>query len=166
MVNDMSEPRWLDQDQQLAWRAMLAIVNRAFPEFERTFKEHDLLNVQYGILAALSETPGHAMRLSDLADHANTSPSRLTHRLRDLVDHGDIEITQDPTDGRAKQATLTATGLQRIRDVAPDHVEDVQRLLFDPLTGEQTSALAGALSAIAANLCDHTHFHEHGPTAS
>ena len=154
----MPQPRWLDDDQQLAWRAMLAIVNRAFPELERTFKEHDLLTVQYGILAALSETPGRTMRLSDLADRSNTSPSRLTHRLRDLVEHGDIEITPDPDDGRGKIATLTATGLQRIRRIAPDHVEDVQRLLFDPLSDEQTAALADALSTIAANLCDHTHF--------
>ena len=157
----MAPTRWLDNEQQLAWRAMLAIVNRAFPEFDRTFKAHDLLTIQYGILAALSETPGQTMRLSDLADHSNTSQSRLTHRLRDLVEHGDIEIMQDPADGRAKQATLTATGMQRIRDVAPHHVEDVHRLLFDPLTDEQTAALADALSAIAANLCDHAHFHDH-----
>ena len=159
MLESMDEPRWLDEQQQLAWRAMLAIVYRAFPEIERTFKAHHLLNVQYGILAALSETPGNSLRLSELADHSNTSQSRLTHRLRDLVEHGDVEITQDPSDGRAKMATLTQSGLARIRDIAPDHVEDVQRLLFDPLTDEQTAALAEALSAIAANLCDHTHFH-------
>ena len=159
----MAEPRWLDDRQQLAWRALLAIYHRSFPEFERTLKEHDLLTVQYGILAALSEAPGRTRSLSELADHANTSQSRLTHRLRDLVAAGDVEITQDPADGRVKHATLTATGLERLASVAPFHVEDVQRIVFDPLTADQTNALAEALSAIAANLCDHEPFQATSP---
>ncbi len=152
------DPRWLDDEQQLAWRALLTIVNRAFPAFDRTLKEHGLLTVQYGILAALSEADGRTLQLTQLADQANTSQSRLTHRLRDLVDRGDIEIHADPADGRVKHATLTDGGLARLEHIAPDHVADVQRLLFDNLSPEQTVALADALAAIAANLCDHEFF--------
>ncbi len=155
----MSEPQWLDERQQLAWRALLAIYNRAFPEFERTLKAHDLLTVQYGILTALSEAPDRSLQLSELAEAANTSPSRLTHRLRDLVARGDVVICQDPADRRAKHAALTASGLERLRAIAPCHVADVRRIIFDPLTEEQTDALADALSAIAAGLCDQEHFH-------
>ena len=153
-----AEPRWLDNRQQLAWRALLAINNRAFPEFERTFKEHGLVAVQYSIMVALSEAPGRTLRLTELADFANSSPSRLTHRLRDLVACGDIEISADPTDGRGKHATLTDRGVDRLRALAPLHVEDVQRILFNPLSAAQTAALAEALSLIAAGLCDHDDF--------
>ena len=154
----MTEPRWLDDTQQLAWQGLLAIINRGLPEIERTIKAHDLLTIQYGILVALADAPEMTLRLSDLANRSNTSQSRLTHRLRDLVARGDIAISDDPTDRRAKNATLTPVGLKRLETVAPIHVEDVQRLIFDQLDPAQTAAFAEALSAIAANLCDHEQF--------
>ena len=154
----MTEPRWLDDTQQLAWQGLLAIINRGLPEIERTLKAHDLLTIQYGILVALADAPEMTLRLSDLANRSNTSQSRLTHRLRDLVARGDIAISDDPNDRRAKNATLTPVGLKRLETVAPIHVEDVQRLIFDQLDPAQTAAFAEALSAIAANLCDHEQF--------
>ncbi len=155
----MTDTRWLDDTQQLAWQGLLAIINRALPEMERTLKTHDLLTVQYGILVALAEATESTLRLSDLANRANTSQSRLTHRLRDLVARGEIEIAEDSHDHRAKNATLTSAGRQRLEIVAPHHAEDVQRLIFDQLDPLQTAAFADALSSIAANLCDHEEFH-------
>lgn len=156
----MTEPRWLDETQQQAWRAFLVLVNRGLPTIERTLKEHDLLVVHYSIFDALSCAPEDTMRLSDLADAANLSQSRLTHRLRTLVDSGDISICQDPEDGRAKYATLTPAGRTRLEALAPLHVEDVRALLFDHLDPEETEQLARALGKVAGTLCDHEHFHE------
>lgn len=135
------------------------------PELERTFKANQLLGVQYGILVALADEPDQTLGLSELADMANTSQSRLTHRLRGLVKRGDIEITEDTQDRRAKNATLTKAGRQRLAAIAPQHVEDIQRLLFDHLDQQQTAALANALSTIAANLCDHEQFRAGSPPA-
>jgi DNA-binding MarR family transcriptional regulator len=154
----MAEPRWLDETQQLAWRALLVMVNRAMPELERSLKEHDLLVVHYSIFVALSAAPDDTMRLSDLADTANLSQSRLTHRLRTLVERGDVAIEPDPNDGRGKTASLTKAGRRRLEAVAPVHVEDVQRLFFDPIDPAETECLARALSKMAAGLCDHEHF--------
>ncbi|MBN4047421.1 MarR family transcriptional regulator [Acidimicrobiaceae bacterium AH-315-P05] len=154
----MTEPHWLNATQQQAWQGLLVIFLRAMPELERTFKANELLGVQYGILVALAEEPNSTLRLTDLADLANTSQSRLTHRLRNLVSRGDIEITEDSQDRRAKNATLTKAGKRRLDAVAPKHVEDVKRLIFDHLNQDQTVALADALSTIAASLCDHSHF--------
>ena len=154
----MAETKWLDDTQQQAWRALLVIYNRGMPELERTLKEHDLLVVHYLIFVELSAAPGDTMRLSDLADAANLSQSRLTHRLRALVDRGDVSIDQDPEDGRGKFATLTPEGRKRLEAIAPVHVEDVRRMIFDHLDPAETKALAGALSKVACHLCDHQHF--------
>ncbi len=62
----MTEPRWLDDTQQEAWRALLALVNRGLPRLEHTFKAHGLLAVHYSILVGLSESADDTMRLSDL----------------------------------------------------------------------------------------------------
>ena len=153
-----TEPRWLDDTQQQAWRGLRAIVSRAFPELERTLKSHGLLAVHYHIFVTLSEAPDQTLRLSELADGANMSQSRLTHRLRALLERGDVIISEDPGDRRAKNATLTETGRNRLEQIAPQHAEDVQRLIFDPLTAEQTKALADALTTVADNLCQHPEF--------
>ncbi len=154
----MVETRWLDDTEQQAWRALLVFVNRGLPELARTLKEHDLLVVHYSILVALSGAPNDTMRLSDLADAANVSQSRLTHRLRTLVGRGDVVISADADDRRGKHAHLTAAGRQRLEQVAPLHVEDVRRLVFDHLDDHETAALADALSKIAGALCDHDAF--------
>lgn len=153
-----TEPRWLDEEEAAAWRGLLTVVQRAFPEIERDLRAHDLLSVHYHILVTLSAAPDHSMRLSELADRADLSPSRLTHRIKTLVDGGEVEICQDPADGRAKQATLTADGLRRLEAIAPHHVETVRRVIFDHLSPKQTAALADALAPVAAALCDHPEY--------
>lgn len=154
----MGDPRWLTEAQAEAWRGLLAVVNRAFPEIERTLRANDLLAVHYHIFVTLSVAPDRTMGLSELADSANLSPSRLTHRLRVLVDRGEVEVVPDPDDGRAKRATLTARGLRRLEAVAPIHVEDVQRLIFDHLDQAQTQALADGLGVVADALCRHPEY--------
>ena len=149
----MTEPRWLSADQHRAWRSLLTVFHRAMPELERTFKAHDLLAVHYQVFVELSEAPGRTMRLNELAAGANLSPSRLTHRLRPLIDRGEVAIAPCPHDGRAKNATITDAGLARLQTVAPIHVEEVQRLIFDHLGEAQTAALADALSVVSDALC-------------
>jgi DNA-binding MarR family transcriptional regulator len=150
----MTEPRWLDDTQQAAWRALLALVNRGLPQLEHTFKAHGLLAVHYSILVGLSASADDTMRLSDLADAANVSQSRLTHRLRTLVDRNIIEVTADSADGRGKNATLTASGRQLLESLAPSHAENVQQMLFDHLTATETANIASGLAKIAAHLCN------------
>ena len=117
-----------------------------------------MIMIEYGILVALSEASHAEMRLSDLANLSNSSQSRLTHRMKRLMARGDIETRECSDDRRVTYATITATGRKRLEIVAPQHAEDVQRLIFDHLDPDQTSAFADALATIAATLCDHEHF--------
>ena len=150
--------RWLDDTEMLAWQGLLVVANRVLPEVERSLKAHDLLAIHYHVFVALSAAPDRTLRLSELADMSNISQSRLTHRMRDLTANGDVEVTVDPQDHRARNATLTAQGMARLERVAPIHVEDVRRLVFDALSAEQTAALADAMSSIAATACGHEQF--------
>ena len=154
----MPETRWLDETQQQAWRALLVFINRGMPRIERSLKEQGLLVVHYSIFVALSAAPEDTMRLSELADAANLSQSRLTHRLKTMIERGHVEITGDAEDGRAKNATLTPAGRRFLEQVAPIHAEDVQRVVFDHLDEAETEALAHAMSKIARTLCDHETF--------
>ncbi len=157
-VVGVTETRWLDETQQQAWQAMLVFFHRGLPALERTFKAHDLLVVHFSILVALSEAPGKTLGLSELADFSNVSQSRLTHRLRTLIERGEVVIEPDPIDKRAKNATLTPAGQDRLDLVTPTHAEDVQQLFFDHLDPHETEVLAGALAKVARNLCAHEQF--------
>jgi len=145
------EARWLDDTERRAWMSLLAVVLVGFPELERTFRPHGLVHVEYGLLAALSDA-GEGLRLSDLAGVMNMSPSRLSHRMRKLVDLGYVEISGDACDGRVSIARVTDAGREFAASVAPAHVADVRRLIFDHLDPAQTEALADALGAIAGKL--------------
>ena len=145
------EPRWLNDTERRAWLSLLAVVFVGIPELERRFRPHGLVHVEYGLLAALSEVTG-GMRLSDLAASMNMSPSRLSHRLRKLVELGYVEVASSECDGRVSIARVTEAGRGFVDKIAPEHVEDVRRVIFDHLSPAQVSALADALGTVAHEL--------------
>jgi DNA-binding MarR family transcriptional regulator len=145
------QPQWLDDTEQRAWMSLLALVLVGLPELERTFRPHGLVQVEFGLLAALGAQP-EGLRLTDLAAAMNMSASRLSHRMRKLVDRGYVEITGSACDGRVSVARITAKGRQFAAKVAPEHVRDLRRLIFDHLDREQVAALADALGTVADKL--------------
>ena len=147
----MTDQGWLSETEQRAWQGILVIDLLAFPEMERTFKAHGLVQVEYGLLHRLSE---HAdgMRLCDLAELLNVSQSRLSHRMNKLRERGLVEVRGSAEDGRVSMAHLTAEGRALMEEIAPLHVKDVRRLIFDHLSEEQIAALADALGTVTAAL--------------
>jgi DNA-binding MarR family transcriptional regulator len=143
---------WLNETERRAWLSLLAVHLLGMPELDRTFRRHGLVHVEYGLIAALTEGPESGMRLSDLAARMNMSPSRLSHRMRKLVDLGYVDVTGSTCDGRVSIARITDAGREFVVRVAPDHVRDVRRLLFDHLTPEQVSGLADALGVVAGRM--------------
>ena len=143
------EPQWLDATERRAWMSLVVVMLVAMPDLERTFRPYGIVHVEYGLLARLSEIDDQGMRLSDLAATMNMSPSRLSHRMRKLVDRGYIELTGSNADGRVSIAHITDKGREFVAEVAPVHLRDVRRLFFDDLSVEQTKALADALGTVA-----------------
>jgi DNA-binding MarR family transcriptional regulator len=147
----MEEPRWLNETERRAWLSLMALVIVGLPDIERTFRAHGLVHVEYGLLAGLSEQH-EGLRLCDLARVMNVSPSRLSHRMRKLVERGYVQVRGSEDDGRVSIAVITAAGRRLVEEIAPQHVADVRRLLFDRLDEAQAAALADALSAVAGHL--------------
>ena len=87
----MADQEWLTETEQRAWQGILIIDLLAFPEMERTFKAFGLVQVEYGLLARLSDKP-EGMRLCDLAEILNVSQSRLSHRMNKLRERGLVEV--------------------------------------------------------------------------
>lgn len=144
--------------EERAWFGLMALVALGLPEIERTTRRHGLVYIEYLLLAELATAPD-GRRMSELAHCVQASPSRLSHRMRKLVELGYAEQRSSPSDGRVAIARITARGRQVVDKIGPAIREDVRRLIFDPLQPGQAEALADALSAIASGLTRASHDH-------
>jgi DNA-binding MarR family transcriptional regulator len=146
-----SGPRWLTAEEQAAWRAFLGACQELFGAVEAQLQhEEGMPHTYYEILVRLSETPGRALRMSQLAEASASSKSRVSHAVARLEERGWVRRVDCPTDRRGQIAELTADGYAALSAAAPGHVEQVRRSLFDVLTPEQVSQLAAISAAILA----------------
>jgi DNA-binding MarR family transcriptional regulator len=96
--------------------------------------QHDLSMADYEVLALLSDAPSRKMRMSELAELAMVSKSRLSHRMKVMEKAGWVKREDCPDDKRGYFAVMTDKGFKAIAKAAPDHVESVRNRLLDHLT--------------------------------
>src|SRR6202041_1909794 len=137
------ETRWLTADEQLAWRTFLTACQTLFATVDgQLLRDSDIPHGYYEILVRLSEAPGRALRMSQLAEASTSSKSRLSHAVARLEERGWVERLHRATARRGQVAQLTDTGFAARAAAAPSHVEQVRRSLFDLLTPDQVTQLA------------------------
>lgn len=142
--------KWLNGDEQRAWRAWIAASNTLNHRLSADLQEqHDITLADYEILVQLSEHPERRMRMSDLADATLASRSRLSHQVDRLVKRGLVERQECEFDKRGSFAALTDQGWKAIVAAAPDHVESVRTYLVDVLTTQEFEALGKACRKIS-----------------
>lgn len=143
---------WLTTEEMTAWRTYIETYSDLIAAIEHDLAEHDLTLGDYQVFVYLSEAPNRSMRMCDLADRLQLSPSGLTRRLDGLVKAG--FVTREPSidDRRVMLATLTPAGFAALEKAAPDHVASVRRHIFDHLDGDQVEALASIFQSIKAGL--------------
>jgi DNA-binding MarR family transcriptional regulator len=136
------EPRWLDAEESLAWRALARTLVRLPAALDAQLRrDAGISHFEFGVLALLSEAPGRTLRMSELAMGAGSSLPRLSQVVARLEQRDWMRRTPDPADGRYTLATLTDRGLEKVTQAAPGHVQEVRRLVFDPLTKTQSRQL-------------------------
>ena len=144
-----SPTKWLDADEQLAWRSYLRAVRLLDEQLRRGLEQHDLSHPEYEILVRLSEAPARALRMSELADGVVNSRSRLTHTVGRLERAGWVRRQPCPNDGRGVECLLTDEGFAVLEAAAKTHVNGVREHLLDPLTREEFLALGANLAKVA-----------------
>lgn len=129
-----AEPRWLEHDEQFAWRSFIFAAMSILEELSNVLETDpaiDLTLHEYEILVHLSEQDEQRIRMSDLADLVVHSRSRLTHTVARLERRGLVERVRCAADGRGREAVLTAEGMALLVRAAPVHVESVRTVLLD-----------------------------------
>jgi DNA-binding MarR family transcriptional regulator len=149
----MSEPRWLNDDQQRAWRRFASVMTLLPAALDAQLqRDASLTHFAYFTMAMLSETPSRALRMSELAARSSSSPSRLSHTIARLEDRGWVRRERSSEDGRGQVAALTDKGYAALVEAAPGHVAAVQELVFDALTPEQVEQLNEISRAVLARI--------------
>lgn len=146
----VGEPRWLDEEQQEAWRKLVAVVTRLPAALDTQLqRDSGLTHFGYWVLVHLSEAPDRTLRLNHLAAQANASLSRLSHALTRLENRGLIRRERN---GRANVAVLTDAGYAELVAAAPGHVDTVRSLVFDGLDTAEVRRLDEVCAALLAQL--------------
>jgi DNA-binding MarR family transcriptional regulator len=134
--------RWLQPDEQQAWRSFLEAHRLVFAQLERQLQaDHDLSHADYEILVRLSEADGRRLRMSDLAEATLSSRSRLSHAVGRLEGLGWVQRAACPNDKRGTFAELTDIGFAALVAAAPGHVTEVRAALVDRISADDFATL-------------------------
>ena len=147
------EARWLDDAQQHSWRALMMgmtlLMERLDDDLRREF---GMSLTEYEVMVRLSERPGRAMRMAQLADAMAHSRSRVTHTVARMEAAGFITRGTTPEDGRGVVATMTTQGYDLLVKAAPCHVESVRRNLVDLVSEDDFAAVGRVFDSVADHL--------------
>jgi DNA-binding MarR family transcriptional regulator len=153
-------PRWLSDDEQQAWIAVAHLVLQLPGALDTQLQRDSGINLfEYLVLSRLSMAPDRTLRMSELAELAGGSLSRLSNVVRRLEQRGFVRREPDPANGRYTNAILTEPGWEKVVAAAPGHVGSVRHLVLDPLDANQITALGHIGEQLLAQL--HAHLRGH-----
>jgi DNA-binding MarR family transcriptional regulator len=149
----MARARVLNESEEAFWRALMRIVlslpRRLDSDLVRTA---GITANEYTTLMCLSEAPRRELRMSDLANAAALSASRMTRLVDDLQSRGLVTKRASSQDGRGNIAKLTPAGMAKLKIAWPAHLASVRSRVFDHVDPDTLKKAAQALSQIAAVL--------------
>ncbi|MGQ0844043.1 MAG: MarR family winged helix-turn-helix transcriptional regulator [Sporichthyaceae bacterium] len=129
------EPRWLDEQEQRAWRGLIAMWTQLNAELARQMAANSELSMaEFAVLVSLTDVCGGRVRAYELARSLQWEKSRLSHQLTRMAKRGLIERDECVSDGRGQFVAVTESGRRAIEAAAPPHVAAVRRLFLDGLT--------------------------------
>lgn len=145
--------RWLNDDEQIAWRAWIAASLLLPDRLSRDLQEQSGISLaDYEILVYLSESPGRRLRMSELAERTLSSRSRLSHQVDRLSAEGFVAREPCSEDRRGYFAVLTPQGWDFLVATAPVHVASVREHLVDVMSPEEFAEFGRLCAKVADRL--------------
>ena len=114
MAPTKTDVRWLNPREMKAWRSYIIASRRMLEALDSDLAGFELTMADYEVLAQLSDAPGRKLRMSELAEIAMVSKSRLSHRMRVMEAAGWVKREECPEDRRGYFAVMTDKGFKAI----------------------------------------------------
>ena len=152
-METVTDTPWLSTEQQQIWRAFLGDTTVLTDRLDRDLRtQHGLSMPEYEILVRLSEAPGRAIRMAELADAVSHSRSRVTHTIARLEREGIVLRGQCSDDGRGVSAVLTDHGFSVLEQAAHTHVRGVHDYLIENADPDDLAALGRVMTMVQEQL--------------
>ncbi|MEO8208618.1 MAG: MarR family transcriptional regulator [Chloroflexota bacterium] len=155
------------------WRSFLHAHARLARRLDEDLRAGHALSLQeYETLVYLAEAPGRRLRMGRLADSLLLSKSGVTRLVDRLVDDGLVERASCSSDARGAEASLTGSGLARLRAAGPTHLAGIRDHFYAAIDEADIPVVARAMHGVAARLCetggpcDHGSEEQSAPAAS
>ena len=87
--------------------------------------------------------------MTELAAKAFSSRSAMTRRIDRLVEEGLVRRTNSDADGRGVVIDVTETGMARLAEEMPVHLEGVSKLFLERLDDRELAVLEHALDKVS-----------------
>lgn len=144
----MSEHRLLDDPRLTAIGLLFEAHTGLSARFAAQFCAHGVSPVEFEVLARLARSPGHALRMSDLAAQTSLSTSGVT-RVVDRLERDDLVARRAcASDRRSSYAVITPLGLARLDEILPGHLELIEQWFTGRLDPERLGVLLESLRTI------------------
>ena len=129
-----------------AWGALLRTHADLVPVLDRTLRsETGLPLAWYDVLLELAAADDGRLRMSELADRAVLSRTRISRIVDELVDAGLVSRERNPDDARSSFATITPVGRRRFEGAAPHYLTQIEQRFAAGLSDEELRTIARAL---------------------
>jgi DNA-binding MarR family transcriptional regulator len=143
----------LDAVEESAWRALARFFVAAPRLLDEDLQRGAHMSLSaYTILLHLSEAPGRALRITELANRAYLSGSRTTRLVDELIADQLVTKQRNAADGRGFDVTLTEEGLAALRRAYPVHLRSVRSRVLDHVDRSTLPCFSKAVIAIAESL--------------
>jgi DNA-binding MarR family transcriptional regulator len=109
---------------------------------------HGVSQVEAGVVIRLARSPEQRLRMSDLATQVDLSASGLTRVVDRLETAGLVRRDPCPGDRRVTYAALTQAGLDRVLEMLPSHLADIDESFTGLLDPDSLGALQDALRTV------------------
>ena len=149
----MDRVEWLTPEQLRAWIRFESVVELLPAVLDsQLHRDAQLTHFEYLVMAKLSESPDHVLRMTALAATTNSTLPRLSHVVSRLEARGYVERVPCPSDRRATNAHLTESGWAKVVESAPGHLRTVREHVIDLLSDEQVGQLDDIMAMLLQKL--------------
>ena len=133
-----------------AWRPFVTAATIVIGALDAEMKAaFGISHFDHALLVVLVEQPERQARMSDLARMLRLEPSHLTYRVGKLEKRGLVSRVAATDDRRVTRATITADGVQLLRDAWPVHLAGIRRHFLSHVRAGDAAAIARVLGSIA-----------------
>jgi DNA-binding MarR family transcriptional regulator len=141
----------LSKEQLLAWFGILEVHARLLPALEVELQETAGLTLsEFDVLFQLFCTPGHRLRVGDLARAVVVTPGGVT-RLVARLSARRLVVRLQESGRQAVDILLTEEGIKSVKQASDAHFAGVRRMFAEHLNSEDVSGLVSAWTHLQEN---------------